>query len=99
MAGDIQALLISLPSIDSLVKAGKLRIISVSSSKRFPQLPDTRTLAEAYPGMVIEGRFILMAPAGLPAGDGTVATGGGGGGSRDAVGGSGGSGVVILKWT
>lgn len=66
VSGDVQVILISLPSIESLVKAGKLRIIAVSSSKRFPQLPDTRTLAEAYPGMVIEGRFILMAPAGLP---------------------------------
>jgi tripartite-type tricarboxylate transporter receptor subunit TctC len=50
------------------VKAGKLRIIAVSSSKRFPQLPDARTLTEDYPGLVIEGRFMLMGPAGLPVG-------------------------------
>lgn len=68
VAGEIQVLLISLPSIESFVRAGKLRIIGVSSSKRFPQLPDTRTIAEDYPGLVIEGRFILMGPTGIPGG-------------------------------
>ncbi len=67
VAGDIEALIISLPSIDAFVKAGKLRIIAVSSSKRFPQLPSTPTIAETHPGVVMEGRFILMAPAGTPA--------------------------------
>ena len=66
VAGEIQVLVISLPSIESFVRAGKLRIIAVSSSKRFPQLPDMRTLAEHYPGLVMEGRFILMGPAGTP---------------------------------
>jgi len=68
VAGEIPVLLISLPSIESFVRAGKLRIIGVSSSKRFPQLPDTRTIAEDYPGLVIEGRFILMGPTGIPGG-------------------------------
>jgi len=67
VAGEIQVLIISLPSIETFVKAGKLRIVAVSSSKRFPNLPGTPTLAEHNPGLVIEGRFILMAPAGLPA--------------------------------
>ena len=67
VTGEIQALLISLPSIDSFVRAGKLRIIGVSSSRRFPQLPDTPTLTEYHKGLVIEGRFILMAPTGTPA--------------------------------
>ena len=67
VSGQIQVLLISLPSIESFVRAGKLRIIAVSSSKRFPLLPDTPTLAEHYPGLVVEGRFVLMAPAGTPA--------------------------------
>ncbi len=67
VAGEIGVLIISLPSIESFVKAGKLRIIAVSSSKRFPQLPATPTVAEHHPGLVIEGRFILMAPSGTPA--------------------------------
>ena len=66
VAGEIQVLIISLPSIEAFVKAGKLRIIGVSSSKRFPQLPDTPTLAEHHKGLVVEGRFILMAPTGTP---------------------------------
>jgi tripartite-type tricarboxylate transporter receptor subunit TctC len=67
LTGEIQVLLISLPSIEPFVKSGKLRIVAVSSSKRFPQLPDTPTLAEHSPGLVIEGRFLLMGPTGMPA--------------------------------
>jgi tripartite-type tricarboxylate transporter receptor subunit TctC len=66
VAGQIQVLIISLPSIGSFVKAGKLRVIAVSSSKRFASLPDTPTLAEAYPGLVVEGRWMLVAPAKTP---------------------------------
>jgi tripartite-type tricarboxylate transporter receptor subunit TctC len=65
-AGQIQSLLISLPSIESFVKAGKLRVIAVSSSRRFPPLPDVPTLAETYPGLVIEGWLFLVTTAGTP---------------------------------
>jgi tripartite-type tricarboxylate transporter receptor subunit TctC len=64
VSGQVQVLLISLPSIESFVKAGKLRLIAVSSSKRFPGLPDIPTISEAYPGVVIEGWLFLVAPAG-----------------------------------
>jgi tripartite-type tricarboxylate transporter receptor subunit TctC len=67
VSGQIQVLLISQPSIDSFAKAGKLRVIAVSSSKRFPLLPDVPTLAESYPGLVIEGWLFLVAPSGTPA--------------------------------
>jgi tripartite-type tricarboxylate transporter receptor subunit TctC len=66
VSGQVQVLLISLPSIESFVKAGKLRLIAVSSGKRFPGLPDIATIAEAYPGVVIEGWLFLVAPAGTP---------------------------------
>ncbi|MSQ51260.1 MAG: tripartite tricarboxylate transporter substrate binding protein [Betaproteobacteria bacterium] len=66
VSGQIQVLLISLPSIDSFVRAGKLRVIAVSSSRRFPSLPDTPTVAETYPGLVIEGWLFLVAPTGTP---------------------------------
>ena len=65
-AGQIQSLLISLPSIESFVKAGKLRVIAVSSTRRFPPLPDVPTLAEAYPGLVIEGWLFLVTNTGTP---------------------------------
>jgi tripartite-type tricarboxylate transporter receptor subunit TctC len=65
-SGQLQVLLISLPSIDGFVRANKLRVIAVSSMKRFPGLPDTPTLAENNPGLAIEGWLFLVAPSGTP---------------------------------
>ena len=51
-----------------LIKAGKLRALAVSSTARWPELPDVQTFREAglggFPGEVLFG---LMAPAGTPA--------------------------------
>jgi tripartite-type tricarboxylate transporter receptor subunit TctC len=44
----------------------KLRVIAVSSDKRFPTLPETPTIAETYPGLVVEGWFALYGPVGVP---------------------------------
>ena len=65
--GQVTAAIVSLPSIAALVKEGRLRIIAVSSSGRFPPLPDVPRLAEAYPGLVMEGWIFLVAPSGTPA--------------------------------
>lgn len=50
-----------------LVRAGKLRALAVSSSERWPQLPEVQTFAEAgldgFPPLVLFG---LLAPAGTP---------------------------------
>jgi tripartite-type tricarboxylate transporter receptor subunit TctC len=66
LTGQIQVLLISWPSVEQFVKAGKLRVIAVSSDKRFPTLPETPTIAETYPGLVVEGWFALYGPVGVP---------------------------------
>ena len=51
-----------------LINAGKLRALAVSSTARWPQLPQVQTFREAglggFPGEVLFG---LMAPAGTPA--------------------------------
>jgi tripartite-type tricarboxylate transporter receptor subunit TctC len=65
-AGQVPLIAIALPAIDGFIRAGKLRAIAVSSSKRFPLLPDVPTLAETYPGLVIEGWLFLVTPAGTP---------------------------------
>jgi tripartite-type tricarboxylate transporter receptor subunit TctC len=66
LTGQVQVLLISLPSVQTFVDAGKLRIVAVSSAKRFPSLPGTPTIAETYPGLIIEGWFALFGPTGIP---------------------------------
>jgi tripartite-type tricarboxylate transporter receptor subunit TctC len=67
LSGRVQILLISLPSIEQFVQAGQLRMLAVSGAKRFYKLPDLPTIAETYPGLVIEGWFSLVGPAGIPA--------------------------------
>lgn len=47
MAGRVDAMLDSIPSAAGQIKAGSLRALGVSGSKRDPQLPDVPTLAEA----------------------------------------------------
>ena len=67
MSGRVQILLISLPSIEQFAQSGQLRMLAVSGAKRFYSFPDLPTIAETYPGLVIEGWFELVAPAGIPA--------------------------------
>jgi tripartite-type tricarboxylate transporter receptor subunit TctC len=50
------------------VKAGKIRVLAVSSAKRLPSLPDVPTLNElGYPGMEDYTWVGLFVPAGTPA--------------------------------
>jgi tripartite-type tricarboxylate transporter receptor subunit TctC len=67
ISGLTQMVIIAYPSIEPLVKAGKLRLIAVSSPKRFPGLEQVRTLAEDYSGFSVAGWFVLVGPARLPA--------------------------------
>ena len=48
------------------VKAGKIKLIAVSSSTRNPQMPDTPTVAESLPGFLTGSFQGLLAPAGTP---------------------------------
>jgi tripartite-type tricarboxylate transporter receptor subunit TctC len=48
------------------VKAGKIKLIAISSAKRNAQLPDTPTVAESLPGFLTGSFQGLLAPAGTP---------------------------------
>ena len=49
------------------VKAGKLRLLAVTSNRRFAQAPDIPTLDESgFKGTDIRGWFGMLAPAGTP---------------------------------
>ena len=57
----------NLPECSTYVKAGKLRALAVTSSKRHPLLPDVPTFSESgLSGVELENWTGLMMPAGTP---------------------------------
>ncbi|MGI4777505.1 MAG: Bug family tripartite tricarboxylate transporter substrate binding protein [Janthinobacterium lividum] len=67
MAGQTNIMFDNLPSAIQFIKAGKLRAIAVTTSKRAPQFPDLPTIAEAgVPGFEASSWFGLLAPAATP---------------------------------
>lgn len=66
-AGGInQVMMSSIAAAESVVQAGKVRRLAVTSSKRFPGLPDLPSLDESVPGIVMNGFFAVVAPANTP---------------------------------
>ena len=66
VAGRTQVLFTTIGAVEPFRRAGKLRVLGVSSIKRFPGLEQVPTIAETLPGYDIVGIGILMAPAGTP---------------------------------
>jgi tripartite-type tricarboxylate transporter receptor subunit TctC len=68
VAGGInQVMMSSIAAANAVVQAGKVRRLAVTSDVRFPGLPDLPTLRETVPGVVMNGFFAIVAPAGTPA--------------------------------
>ena len=68
VAGGInQVMMSSIAAANAVVQAGKVRRLAVTSDMRFPGLPDLPTLRETVPGVVMNGFFAIVAPAGTPA--------------------------------
>lgn len=68
IGGTLQVGFVNLPVALQFVKAGKLKALAVTSSKRSPLLPDVPTVAEALgiPEYELNGWFGLLAPAKTP---------------------------------
>ena len=67
LAGRIQFMFATIPSVMPQIAGGKLRPIAAVSVKRNSQLPDLPTFTElGYPSMVASVWYGLMAPAGTP---------------------------------
>jgi tripartite-type tricarboxylate transporter receptor subunit TctC len=66
-SGLIPLMMSSLTVARAVVEAGKVRRIAVTSNKRFPGLPELPPLSERVPGLVMNGWFGVVAPAGTPA--------------------------------
>ena len=66
-AGVNQIMMSSIAVANPFVEAGKVRRLAVTSGDRFPGLPDLPSLRETVPGVVIDGFFAIVAPAGISA--------------------------------
>ena len=68
IGGQLQASSAGTPPLMPHVKAGKLRVFAVGTTKRLPELPDVPTVAEqGYPGFETVQWYGLNAPAKVPA--------------------------------
>ena len=66
-AGQVQAMIINIPTVLPLIKGGKLRALAVTSARRAATLPDTPALAElGLAGYETLAWFGLLAPARTP---------------------------------
>ncbi len=66
VAHRLDMVLASYTAVDAMVKAGKLRIIGISSPQRIATLPDIPAIAETIPNFFIGGTGVLVAPTGTP---------------------------------
>lgn len=67
IGGQIPAAFDNLPSAMAHIRAGKVRALAVTTSKRWPTAPEIPTMAEAgVPGYSMSAWFALMGPAGMP---------------------------------
>ncbi len=66
-SGVNQLMISSIAAATAVVQAGKVRRIAVTSQKRFPGLPELASVSETVPGVVMNGWFAVVAPAGTPA--------------------------------
>lgn len=65
--GTVQVMMSSIAAAHAVVEAGKVRRLAVTSAARFPGLPDLPSVSESLPGVVMNGWFAVVAPAGTPA--------------------------------
>jgi tripartite-type tricarboxylate transporter receptor subunit TctC len=66
LGGQVQVTFDNLPSSIAHIKAGKLRALAVTTSKRSPELPDVPTVAETVPGYEAVAFFGFGVPHGTP---------------------------------
>lgn len=66
VGGDVMYYVDGAAPLLPLVKAGKLRAISVTSEKVLPGLEGYPLARDALPGLEVYGWFVMMAPKGIP---------------------------------
>lgn len=68
LAGRVKVTFAGVPNVLNQVRAGRLRALGVTGGKRWPDMPDVPTIAEAgVPGYEASLWLCMLAPAGTPA--------------------------------
>ena len=67
LGGNVDFYVSSVPSVQSQVAAGRMRILAVTSKRRSPIFPNVPTVSETYPGFDAVTWFGILAPAKTPA--------------------------------
>jgi len=65
--GQVQIVISVIPAALATVKAGRVRVLGVTSAQRTPLMPDVPTIAETVPGYEFIGWYSLVAPVKTPA--------------------------------
>src|SRR5712692_1172776 len=66
MGGQVDVMFDNLTSSIGLIRSGKLRALAVTTSTRYPELPDVPTVQETVPGYEATAWFGIVAPTGTP---------------------------------
>ena len=66
LGGNVDFYLSSVPSVQSHVTSGKLRLLATTGSKRSPVFPNVPTAGETYKGLEATTWFGILAPAATP---------------------------------
>ena len=66
VGGKVDLLFTGAPVTMSHIKAGRLKLLAITDSKRSAALPDTPTVGETLPGFEFNNWYGIFAPAGMP---------------------------------
>jgi tripartite-type tricarboxylate transporter receptor subunit TctC len=66
IAGHVPLAFISLPTVMSHMKAGRLKVLAITDSKRSNAAPNIPTVGESLPGFQVDNWIGMLAPAGTP---------------------------------
>ncbi|MSQ53667.1 MAG: tripartite tricarboxylate transporter substrate binding protein [Betaproteobacteria bacterium] len=56
----------ALTTLEPFHRAGKLKLLGVTSIKRFPVIPDVPAVSETIAGFSLDGWFVILGPNGIP---------------------------------